>query len=337
MGFEPSARARGADRPGGGVHPDRDRAGRGRAARRDPGGRRPLAAAAGDQGAAGEGPRQRPVESLPPARRAGQRAVRRGSVQPRLRPDRRAHRSLVHRAVRVQLQRAGHRQHGGPAPLRHSRAEEAVAGAVARRHDPVRVLHDRARRRVVRRHQHGRDRDRRRRRGRHQRPQVVEHRRRSPGLRAAHLHGPHRSRRPSVRAAHDGARPPRHPGREGRASPPRDAPVRRAARPRRGVVHRGPGAGVEHPGRTGQGVRDRAGPARARDGCTTACGWSAWPRRRSSSRSSAAPAGPRSASRWSTSAATGSGSPTPGSRSTKPGCSCCRRRTCWTPRGSRVR
>ena len=114
-------------------------------------------------------------------------------------------------------------------------------------------------------------------------------------------------------------------------------PVRRTARPRRGVVHRGPGAGVEHPGRTGQGVRDRPGPART--GPRAPLHAADRPGRegaRARDRS-AAPAGPRSASRWSTSAATGSGSPTPGSRSTKPGCWCCRRRTCWTPRGWRVR
>ena len=51
-----------------------------------------------------------------------------------------------------------------------------------------------------------------------------------------------------------------------------DGDVRRAARPRRGLVHRRPGAVRQHHQRTRRGVRDRPGPARARDACTTACG-----------------------------------------------------------------
>ena len=127
--------------------------------------------------------------------------------------------------------------------------------------DPVRVLHDRAGRRVVRRHQHGGHRGRRGRRGRRQRPEVVEHRGRPPGLQDPDLHGSHRPGRAPVRAAHDGARPARRPRRQGRADAVGDGPVRRAARARRGVLRPRPRAGRERHRGPGPGVRDRAGTA----------------------------------------------------------------------------
>ena len=51
-----------------------------------------------------------------------------------------------------------------------------------------------------------------------------------------------------------------------------DGDPRRAARPRRGLVHRRAGAARQRHQRARRGVRDRPGPARTRAGCTTACG-----------------------------------------------------------------
>ena len=102
-------------------------------------------AAAGHRRTQGEGPRAGAVEPLPAegARRRVRRAVRhrrrRGADQRRLRPDRGADRAVGHRPAGLQLQRPGHRQHGGAAALRHRRAERAVAGAAARRPDPLGV------------------------------------------------------------------------------------------------------------------------------------------------------------------------------------------------------
>ena len=68
----------------------------------------------------------------------------------RLRAAGRADRLVARARTRGdELRGAGHRQHGGAAPGRHRRAEAAVAGAVARRRDPVGLRDDRARRRVL--------------------------------------------------------------------------------------------------------------------------------------------------------------------------------------------
>ena len=78
-------------------------------------------------------------------------------VQPRVRRGRRDLRLVAgHRPGGDQLPGARHRQHGDPAPVRHRRAEAAVARAAARRRDPVGVRDDRAGRRLLRRHQHRR-------------------------------------------------------------------------------------------------------------------------------------------------------------------------------------
>ena len=147
-----------------------------------------------------------------------------------------------------------------------------VARAAARRPDPARVRDDRAGRRLLGRDHHGGDRDRRRRRGRHQRPQVVDHRRRQPRLQDHRLHGAHRPRRRPAPPAHDGAGADGHPGREGRADAQHDGHPGRAARARRGVVHRRPGARRQHHlrSRARRSRSPRAGSAPA--GCTTACG-----------------------------------------------------------------
>ncbi len=53
----------------------------------------------------------------------------------------------------LQLRRPRHRQHGSDRALRQPRAEGDVAEAPARRQDPLRLHHDRAWRRLIRRHQ----------------------------------------------------------------------------------------------------------------------------------------------------------------------------------------
>jgi len=54
----------------------------------------------------------------------------------------------------IQLQCAGHRQHGAAAPVRHTGAARAVAQPPAGRAHPFLLLHDGAGRRLVRRDQH---------------------------------------------------------------------------------------------------------------------------------------------------------------------------------------
>ena len=186
--------------------------------------------------------------------------------QPPVRAARRDHRpQRPPRAGRAQLRGPRHRQHGGALALRHRRAEGALAPAAAGRRDPLGVRDDRARRRVVGRHQH-RDPDRaRRRRVRHQRPQVVDHRRDEPRGRDHDRDGQDRPERVAAPPAEPGAGPPRHPRRRGRA---RHGGLRvrrpRARRPRRAGVPRRPGAGLEPDRRGGRGLRDRPGPARPR-------------------------------------------------------------------------
>ena len=105
----------------------------------------------------------------------------------------------------VQLLGARHRQHGGAGALRHAGAAGALAGAAARRRDPLLLRDDRAGGRLERRDQH-RELDRaRRRRLRHQRPQVVHHQRDRPALQDLHLHGQDRpgQRRPPPAAVDD--------------------------------------------------------------------------------------------------------------------------------------
>ena len=128
--------------------------------------------------------------------------------------------------------------------------------------DPLGVLHDRARRGLLRRDQHAGHRDARGRGGRAQRAQVVEHRRRAPQLQGGDLHGPHRPRRRPLPPALDGARPARHPRCEGRADALRDGLRRRSRRARRGLLHRRAPARERDRRRARPGVRDRPGAPR---------------------------------------------------------------------------
>ena len=94
----------------------------------------------------GQGPGA--VEPLP-----AREPPRRRALQPRVRAALRDH-GPHHLGVRgLQLPAARHRQHGDPRALRHRGAEEEVARAAARRRDPLLLLHDRAGRGVVGRHQ----------------------------------------------------------------------------------------------------------------------------------------------------------------------------------------
>ena len=83
-----------------------------------------------------------------------ERRDRRGAVEPRLRVHRPGARQEPARVGVPQLQRPGHRQHGGARAGRHRGAEGAVARAAARRRDPLGVRDDRARRRLVGRQEH---------------------------------------------------------------------------------------------------------------------------------------------------------------------------------------
>ena len=124
-----------------------------------------------------------------------------GLTQRRVRAAGRDHGPQPHRARGVQLRGARHRQHGGADPVRHRRAEGAVADAAARRRDPLGVRDDRAGRRQLGRHQH-RDADRaRRRRVRAQRPQVVDLGRDARALQDHDRDGQDRSRRSDATAS----------------------------------------------------------------------------------------------------------------------------------------
>ena len=140
----------------------------------------------------------------------------------------------------------GHRQHGGAGRVRHQGAAGPVAAAAAGRRDPVGVLHDRAGRGLLGRHQHLHEHHPRRRRLRDQRPQVVVERRDGPALPDPDRDGQDQpGRGPAPAAVADpgaqGYAGSRHPARHERVRLHRRDP-RRARGDR---VHRRPGAGDE--------------------------------------------------------------------------------------------
>ena len=187
-----------------------------------------------------------------------------GLDQPRVCAAVRDHGPLADGARGVQLLGPRHRQHGSAGPLRHARAEGALAQAAAGRRDSLLLRHDRAGRRLVRRHQHPVAHRARRRRLRDQRPQVVDLRRRRPALQDRHLHGQDRSQGRDAQAAVDDPGADGHARRDGQADADRLRLRRRAARPRRGDFRERPRAGVEPAAGRRPRLRDRAGPARAR-------------------------------------------------------------------------
>ena len=203
------------------------------------------------------------------------------------------------------------------------RAAGALAQAAAGRRDPVGVLHDRARCRVIGRHEHRHPDRAGRRRVRDQRPEVVVVRGDGPQLPDPHRDGQDQPGRRAAPPAVDDPGAVRHPRGE---HPPRHARLRLhrriPRRPRRDRVHRRAGARGQPDLRRGAGLRDRAGPARARpdpslhapDRCVRAGPGADVP--------AGAVRGPRSASRWPSRASSRTGSPSPGSGSSRPGCWC---------------
>ena len=106
------------------------------------------APASAAQGLAGESQGPRPVESFL------SRPRRTGPDQFRLCASVRDARPFAGGAGNLQLQRAGRRQHGTAFGLRHAGAEGALARAASGGRHPLVFRHDRAARRLVRRHQH---------------------------------------------------------------------------------------------------------------------------------------------------------------------------------------
>ena len=138
----------------------------------------------------GQGARARPVEFLADRERQGLRPDHR-----RIRLSRRGDGLVAAGAGDLQLLRPRHRQHGGARALRLRRAQGEVAEAPAGGQDPLRLHHDRAGCRLLRRHQHRAGRQARRRRMGAQRREMVRLRRRRSALQDLHRHGLHRCRR----------------------------------------------------------------------------------------------------------------------------------------------
>ena len=221
--------------------------------------RRPVAAGSDHRGAEGEGESARAVEPLPAGKRARCR-----SHEPGVRAAVRADGTLGHRRGAVQLLGARHRQHGDAGALRRRGNQARMARAVARGRDPLRVLHDRTRRRVFRRDQHPLAHRARRRPLRAERPQVVVLRRRRPALQGLHLHGQDRPERREAPAAVDDRGAARHPRGDDRAHALGLRLRPRPARPRGDLLRKRPGAREEHAARRGPRLRDRAGAPRSR-------------------------------------------------------------------------
>ena len=210
------------------------------------------------------------------------RAVRRRADEPAVRAARRDHGPVADdRSGGPQLRRARHRQHGDPrACSARQEQQAALAGAAARRRDPLGVLHDRAGRRLLRRHQH--------------RSCASSATATSTSSTAASGGPRARSARdckilivmgvtdPDGRAVPAAVACPRargHAGRHGRARRCRSSATttaRTAATPRCGFDGRAR-AGRQHPAGRGRRVPDRPGAPRARAASTTACARSAWP------------------------------------------------------------
>ncbi len=218
--------------------------------------RRPAPPAGRDGGAQGQGPRSRALEPLPPRRALGC-----GALERRLRAARRDHGPQPHRPRGLQLQRAGHGQHGGPHRVRHPGAAGALAAPTARRRDPLGLRHDRAGRRELGRHEHPAAHRARRRRVRPQRPQVVDHRGAAPAQPDPHRDGQDGAGGTAPPPAEHGARAHGHARRHRRARPAR-VRLPGPGRPRRDPLRGRPGAGVQPHRRRGRRLPHQPGPPR---------------------------------------------------------------------------
>ena len=244
-----------------------------------------------------------------------------GLTNTRVRAALRDHGPLARlRAGGLQLLGARHRQHGSAGALRHARAEAPVARAAARRRDPVVLRDDRAGRRLVGRDQHPVEHRPRRRRVRHQRPQVVDLRRRRSALPHRDLHGPEQSRRAAAPAAVDDPRADGHARRPHQAHAAGVRLRRCAARPRGDRVRQRARAGVEHAARRRPRLRDRAGPARPGPHSSLHAAHRRRPSARSSRCARASSRASRSASRWRSRARSAPTSPSRAWRSIRRGC-----------------
>ena len=141
--------------------------------------------------------------------------------------------------------------------------KRALAQAAAGRRDPLLLRHDRAGRRLFRRHQHPIPHRSPGRRLRHQRPQMVDLRRRRSALQDRHLHGQDRPGRAAPPAAVDDPGADGHARRHGQAHAHGLRLRRRPARPRRDPLRERPRAGGEPAAGRGPRLRDRPGPAGA--------------------------------------------------------------------------
>ena len=238
-------------------------------------GARPRRRPADPRQAEGGGTRARAVEPVPPA--PGARRPRHEALEPRLRADLRAARQGRVRVRGAELRRARHRQHGDPQPVRLRDGQARLAGAAARGRDPLGVLDDRARRRLVRRHQHRPAHRARRRRVRPQRHEVVlAPARCAERCKVLIVMGKTDPNAPAPPAAVDDRRAQ---GRAGRPHRPHAARVR--LRPRAAAIPRSSTRTCACRPTTSSARRAAASPsprpASGQAASTTACARSAWP------------------------------------------------------------
>mmetsp|Transcript_9924 Transcript_9924/g.40197 ORF Transcript_9924/g.40197 Transcript_9924/m.40197 type:complete len:392 (+) Transcript_9924:1030-2205(+) len=214
----------------------------------------------GGGGAEGEGKGGGPVEPLASARLRHWARLQ----QRRIRGHGGAARQVAPRFRGVQLLRAGHWQHGGSAALRQRRAEEAVAGASPRGPHSLCLCDDGACRCLERREEHLHQHRARGQRIRRQRAQMVHLGRGRPPLQGDDRYGQNGRARQDLSPAEHGTGAHGYAWCDGGAALQRAGLRRRPARPHGDYLReRARAAGQHHP-RRGQGLRDRAGPPRAR-------------------------------------------------------------------------
>ncbi|CAA9529570.1 MAG: Acyl-CoA dehydrogenase, partial [uncultured Solirubrobacteraceae bacterium] len=255
-GLRPHPPLSGALRAPGGLHGHPGPAGRGGVRARAGGVGRSQPPPGRHGGAQGRGQVPGPVEPLPPPRGVGRRPD-----EPRVRAARGDLGPVAHRPGGHQLQRAGHGEHGGADALRHPGPAGALAAPAPGRRDPLDVLHDRAGRGVLGRHEHRALHRARRGRVRPERAQVVGVGRAAPQLPDPHRDGQDGSRGADPPPAEHDPRPARPPGR-------RDRPPAARLRlpgpggPRRAALRGRPRPGGEPRGRRGRRLPHLPGAAR---------------------------------------------------------------------------